>query len=120
MRTVRPASSEAWAINSRNMAAGGGVVVLALIEKDAGLLAAQQVGAQVEAVHVDGHRFRHFARQHGGFERQLFLGANGHVIAGHDMHHAMGVGVTDNRAVCGSGWVQGGMTKPLHCSGCFM
>ena len=64
--------------------AGGGAVVLALVEEDAGLLPAQQVGAQGETVHVDGHRFGHFARQHGGFERQLFLGADRRVVAGDD------------------------------------
>ena len=38
--------------------AGGGAVVLALVEEDAGLLAVQQVGAQRQAVHVHRRPFR--------------------------------------------------------------
>ena len=42
--------------------AGGGEVVFALIEKDAGFLAVQQVGLHAEAVHVDGDGFFEVAR----------------------------------------------------------
>ena len=64
--------------------AGGGAVVLALVQEDAGLLAAQQVGPQGEAVHVHGDGLGDLAQDHARFERQLFLGANRGVVAGHD------------------------------------
>ena len=37
-----------------------------------------------ESVHLDGHGFGRFARQHRRFERQLLLGANRHIVARHD------------------------------------
>ncbi len=64
--------------------AGGGAVVLALIEEDAGLLPVQQVGPQGEAVHLHRHGLGNFAGEHGGFERQLLLGAHRDIVARHD------------------------------------
>ena len=60
---------------------GGGAVVLALVEEDAGLLAVQQVGVHGEAVHADGDGVGHLARQDRGFERQLLFGADGNIVA---------------------------------------
>ena len=64
--------------------AGGGAVVLALVEEDAGLLAAQEVGGEIEAVHPDGDGLGDLAGEDGGFERQLLLGADRDVVAGDD------------------------------------
>src|ERR1019366_7800881 len=46
--------------------AGGGAVVVALIQKDAGLLTVHEVGAQGEPVHLDRDRLGNFAGEDGG------------------------------------------------------
>ena len=42
-------------------------IIFALVEIHAGLLAVQQIGFELQAVHLDGHSLRNFARQHRRF-----------------------------------------------------
>src|SRR6185437_11593842 len=59
-------------------------IVFTLIEKNAGLLAMQQVGLQTEAVHVNGHRLFEVAAKKFDFARQLLEGAHGGIVTGDD------------------------------------
>ena len=59
-------------------------VILALVQKNAGLLAAQQVRVQLQPVHLDGNHLRNLARQHTGFQRKVFAFPNRGVVALHN------------------------------------
>ena len=59
----------------------GGQVVLALVEIDAGLLAVQQVGFELQAVHLDRDALGNFARQNQRLGRQAFQLAHAGIVA---------------------------------------
>ncbi len=59
---------------------GGSEVVLALIEKDAGLLAAQEIGVEGQPVEVNSHPVRNVARQGLRFQGEPFLSPYWHVV----------------------------------------
>ncbi len=59
-------------------------VILPLIQEDAGLLPAQQVGVQLQTVHLHSHRLWNFASHHTGLQSQRLQLANRDVVALHD------------------------------------
>ena len=63
---------------------GGGEVVLALIEIDAGLLTLEEVGIERESVHADAHRAVDCAMHDAFFLGQGFAFADRDVVAQHD------------------------------------
>ena len=64
--------------------AGGGAVVLALVEEDAGLLAVQQVGRQAQAIHFDGNAIGNLAGERRRSRAAVLLGAHRNVVARDD------------------------------------
>ncbi len=62
----------------------GGDVVLALVEKDAGLLPVEQVGFESEAVHSDGNGLVEGAGEDSDFAREFFEGSDGGIVTGDD------------------------------------
>ena len=64
--------------------AGGGDVVFALIEIDAGLLAVAEIGFELESVHADVDALRDVAGEDLGFLAEIFELADEDVVAGED------------------------------------
>ena len=56
-------------------------IVLALIQKNSGLLSMQQVGMESKTVHMYHHDFGDFARQHARLQGQRFVLADGRIVA---------------------------------------
>ncbi len=60
--------------------AGRRDVILPLVKKNPGLLSVQQVGVQLQPVHLDCHYLGNFARHHARLQRQRFPLANRYVV----------------------------------------